>query len=234
MPSVLAPTRPIPRVAQRPYPWWYNIKPEERLLTGRSYDLAKRLFDLALLFVTLPLTLPLLLLCALLIKLESPDAPVLFIQMRTGRNGVRFPLYKFRTMVPNAEQLKKQLMHLNELQWPDFKVSNDPRVTRVGRILRRTSLDELPQLLNILDGTMSFVGPRPTSFPAETYKLWHRARLQAIPGLTGLWQITGRGCMEFDDRVRLDMAYIQRRCLWFDIVILLRTVSAVLRQEGIH
>jgi lipopolysaccharide/colanic/teichoic acid biosynthesis glycosyltransferase len=235
MPSVLAPTRPIPSVQPgHPYPWWYNIRPEDRLFTGRAYETTKRLFDLILLFVTLPLLLPLLLLCALLIKLESPDGPVLFVQMRTGRNGIRFPLYKFRTMVPDAEQLKRQFMHLNELQWPDFKISHDPRVTRVGRFLRKTSLDELPQLLNILAGEMSFVGPRPTSFPAETYKRWHLARLDVIPGLTGLWQITGRGSMEFDDRVRLDIAYIQRRCLWFDIVILWRTAWAVWRQEGVH
>jgi len=136
--------------------------------------------------------------------------------------------------VPNAEEMKRELMHLNELQWPDFKITDDPRITRVGRILRRTSLDELPQLFNILKGEMSFVGPRPTSFHPDTYKLWHTERLDVVPGLTGLWQVIGRGTMEFDDRVRLDIAYVRRRSLLFDLVILMRTATAVLKQEGAY
>jgi len=123
---------------------------------------------------------------------------------------------------------------LNELQWPDFKITNDPRITRVGRILRKTSLDELPQIINILKGEMTLVGPRPTSFSAETYDLWHTERLDVTPGLTGLWQITGRASMEFEERVRLDVAYIQRRSVMFDIMILLRTVVATLEQRGAH
>jgi lipopolysaccharide/colanic/teichoic acid biosynthesis glycosyltransferase len=137
-------------------------------------------------------------------------------------------------MVPNAEDLKRQLTHLNELQWPDFKITNDPRITRIGRFLRKTSLDELPQLFNVLKGEMSLVGPRPTSFSATTYSLWHTERLDVKPGLTGLWQITGRGTIEFDERLRFDIAYIERRCLWLDIQILFRTVTAVLEQRGAH
>jgi lipopolysaccharide/colanic/teichoic acid biosynthesis glycosyltransferase len=137
-------------------------------------------------------------------------------------------------MVPNADVLKKELAHLNELQWPDFKITNDPRITRMGRFLRKTSLDELPQLLNVLRGDMSLVGPRPTSFSPETYELWQTERLDVMPGITGLWQIMGRGSMEFDDRVRLDVAYIERRCVWLDIQILLRTVAVVWKQRGAH
>ena len=154
--------------------------------------------------------------------------------MRTGKGGRRFRMLKFRTMVPNAEVLKKELAHLNELQWPDFKITNDPRITRVGRILRKTSLDELPQLINVIRGEMSLVGPRPTSFAADTYDLWHTERLDVKPGLTGLWQIIGRGEMEFDERVRLDIEYIQRRCLRLDMQILAMTVLAVVQQRGRH
>ena len=143
-------------------------------------------------------------------------------------------MYKFRSMVPNAEALKEKYAHLNELQWPDFKITNDPRITKIGRVLRKTSLDELPQLINVLKGDMSLVGPRPTSFGAETYKLWHTERLDVTPGLTGLWQIIGRASMEFDDRLRLDIAYIERRSLWMDINILFFTVFAVFKGRGAH
>jgi len=157
-----------------------------------------------------------------------------FKQLRTGKGGRRFNMYKFRTMVPNAEELKSKYAHLNELQWPDFKITNDPRITSVGRFLRNTSLDEMPQLFNVLIGDMSLVGPRPTSFGAETYKLWHTERLDVPPGLTGLWQIIGRAQVEFDDRLRLDIAYIEHRCLWLDINILMRTALAVFSQKGAH
>jgi lipopolysaccharide/colanic/teichoic acid biosynthesis glycosyltransferase len=137
-------------------------------------------------------------------------------------------------MVHNAEELKAQLSHLNELQWPDFKITDDPRVTRVGRVLRKTSLDELPQLLNVLKGEMTFVGPRPTSFSAETYTLWQTERLDVTPGITGLWQIMGRASMEFTDRVYLDVFYIEHRSIWLDFQILIRTFFAVLAQRGAH
>jgi lipopolysaccharide/colanic/teichoic acid biosynthesis glycosyltransferase len=141
-------------------------------------------------------------------------------------------MYKFRTMVPDAETLKAQYAHLNELQYPDFKITNDPRITRLGKFLRKTSLDELPQMFNILKGEMSLVGPRPTSFGPETYKLWHTSRLDVMPGLTGLWQVFGRAELEFDDRLRLDIAYIERASLRLDIFLLLMTVFAVFQQRG--
>ena len=214
--------------------WLRKFNPQKRILTGRSYLFVKRFMDLALVLLTMPFWGALLLLIGLMIWLESPGSPVLFFQNRTGRGGKRFRMYKFRSMVPNAEELKQKYMHLNELQWPDFKITNDPRITRVGRFLRKTSMDELPQLLNVLKGEMSLVGPRPTSFGSETYKLWQTERLDVTPGLTGLWQIIGRAQLEFDDRLRLDIAYIERASIWFDLNILIYTVTAVIKQRGAH
>lgn len=194
-------------------------------------DTKKRLLDVALLVVTLPLLLPLALGCAVAIRLDSAG-PIVFAQVRTGRDGRRFRMYKFRTMVQNAEELKSQLAHLNVLQPPDFKIPNDPRITRVGRVLRVTSLDELPQLVNIALGDMSFVGPRPTSFKPETYRIWHARRLEATPGLTGLWQIGGRHQKSFDERLRLDEAYIRQQSLLLDLKILALTIPAMLKREG--
>jgi lipopolysaccharide/colanic/teichoic acid biosynthesis glycosyltransferase len=190
--------------------------------------------DLFIVLIALPFWLPVIGLIALVIRVTSPGAPVMFKQLRTGKGGQRFKMYKFRSMVPNAEELKAKYAYLNELQWPDFKITNDPRITPIGRFLRKTSLDELPQLFNILTGEMSLVGPRPTSFGPETYKLWHTERLDVAPGLTGLWQIIGRAQLEFDDRLRLDIAYIDRRSLWLDINILIYTVMAVFKQRGAH
>lgn len=214
--------------------WLESIDPKKALFRGPAYTIAKRLLDLTIITLALPLLLPLFVLCALLIKLESPHGPIFFTQVRTGKGGRPFRMYKFRTMVPNAEELKQELAHLNELQWPDFKITNDPRVTRMGRLLRKTSLDELPQILNVILGDMSLVGPRPTSFSAKTYALWQTERLDVIPGITGLWQLFGRGTSEFSDRLRLDIAYIERQCLWLDIQILLHTIPAVLAQRGAH
>jgi lipopolysaccharide/colanic/teichoic acid biosynthesis glycosyltransferase len=214
------------------YRWIEKFKPEDRLFKGRWYLRVKRAFDLFLVVGSMPFWLSLMILIYISVKVTSPDGPVVFIQWRTGKGGARFPMFKFRTMVPNADELKKTYAHLNELQWPDFKITNDPRITRVGRILRKTSLDELPQLFNVLRGEMSLIGPRPTSFGADTYKLWHTERLDVLPGLTGLWQIVGRGSIEFDDRLRMDIAYIERRGLWLDIVILYKTISAVFKQRG--
>jgi lipopolysaccharide/colanic/teichoic acid biosynthesis glycosyltransferase len=214
--------------------WIRKFNPNKRILTGQAYLAAKRAFDLSVVVLLIPFWLPIVGLIALLILVTSPGAPVIYLQQRTGRGGRRFRMYKFRTMVPNAEALKSQYAHLNELQWPDFKISKDPRITRIGGILRKTSLDEIPQLFNIIKGEMSLVGPRPTSFGADTYKLWHTERLDVIPGLTGLWQIEGRAELEFDDRLRLDIAYIERRSLWLDFNILLKTVGAVFKQRGAH
>jgi len=212
--------------------WIKKFDPQKRLVTGSSYLVAKRFMDMFLVLIALPFWLPLIGLIALVIRLTSPGAPVMFKQLRTGKGGQRFHMFKFRSMVSNAEELKAKYAHLNELQWPDFKITNDPRITPIGHFLRKTSLDELPQLFNVLRGEMSLVGPRPTSFGSETYKLWHTERLDVTPGLTGLWQIIGRAQLEFDDRLRLDIAYIERRSLWMDLNILFRTFLAVFEQRG--
>jgi lipopolysaccharide/colanic/teichoic acid biosynthesis glycosyltransferase len=214
-------------------PWFFEIDPQRRLIRGRLYRTIKRAIDVLFCMMIAPLALPLLLLVALLVYMDSPGQ-IFFSQLRTGKGGRRFRMYKFRTMVPNAEELKLVYAHLNELTWPDFKISDDPRVTRVGKILRKTSLDELPQLLNVLKGDMSLVGPRPTSFAPDTYRLWHTERLEVVPGITGLWQIHGRSNLDFDDRLKLDIAYIERQCLWMDIQILVRTVGQVFVGDGAY
>lgn len=191
----------------------------------------KRAFDLTLCGLALPLVVPVLLVIALAIRIDSPG-PVLFVQQRTGRGGRRFPMLKFRTMVRNAEELKASLAHLSIVPPPDFKIIDDPRITRVGRVLRATSLDELPQLLNVLVGQMSLVGPRPTSFAASTYSLWHTRRLEVAPGVTGLWQLHGRNEADFDQRLRLDVQYIERCCFPLDVRILLATAGSVVRRRG--
>lgn len=193
---------------------------------------AKRLLDLTLCLLSLPLLLVLFLVCALAIRLDTPG-PILIAQERTGRDGRRFRMFKFRTMVRNAEELKATLAHLNVLPPPDFKIPNDPRITRVGKFLRQSSLDELPQIINVLRGEMALVGPRPTSFQPSTYSLWHTYRLEVTPGITGLWQVNGRNATTFDERLRIDIAYIEQRSFLLDLSILLRTVPAVLRRSGV-
>ena len=206
--------------------------PRVRLIRA-DYQIAKRVFDIMLCLLALPIFLPVFLLCGALIWLDDPG-PIFFKQLRTGRGGRRFPMYKFRTMVTNAEELKAKYAHLNELTWPDFKMADDPRTTRVGRVLRKTSLDELPQLINVLKGDMSLVGPRPTSFDSSTYALWHTERLEVLPGITGLWQVSGRSNLDFDDRLRLDVEYVERQSLLLDIQILFHTVTAVFTQDGAY
>jgi lipopolysaccharide/colanic/teichoic acid biosynthesis glycosyltransferase len=198
---------------------------------SRRYLIVKRLFDLAVCLLLLPVVLPLLLLSALAIRLDSPG-PIFIAQERTGRDGTPFRMLKFRTMVQNAAELKAQLAHLNVLPPPDFKIPHDPRITRVGKFLRQTSLDELPQLLNVLRGDMSLVGPRPTSFAPTTYELWHTRRLDVTPGITGLWQVKGRNTTTFDERLRLDIEYIEHRSFGLDLKILLQTLPSVLRRTG--
>jgi lipopolysaccharide/colanic/teichoic acid biosynthesis glycosyltransferase len=198
---------------------------------GRRYLVAKRAFDLAVCIWILPVAAILMLFLAMAVWLDSPGA-ILIAQERTGRDGRRFRMYKFRTMVRNAEELKAGLQHLNVLPPPDFKIPNDPRITRVGRILRQTSLDELPQLFNVIRGDMSLVGPRPTSFAPATYSLWHTRRLEVAPGITGLWQVKGRNLTTFDERLRLDIEYIEHRSFWLDLKILLQTVPAVFQRSG--
>lgn len=193
----------------------------------------KRLADVLVAGASLVLLSPLLLLIALIVRLTS-RGPVLFRQVRCGVNGRRFTLLKFRTMVADAEQRLSTVAHLNEINGPAFKARHDPRATRVGRVLRRLSLDELPQLLNVLAGDMSLVGPRPP-LPDEVarYERWQRRRLSMKPGLTGLWQVSGRTRLDdFNRWIALDLAYIDQWSLWLDLKILLKTVPAVLSTRG--
>ncbi len=209
------------------------LKRPKVTLFRTPYRIAKRLFDLAVCFLLLIPAGVIGAICALLIYLDNPG-PVIFRQYRTGKGGKRFAMYKFRTMVTNAEELKQQYAHLNELTWPDFKISDDPRVTRIGRILRKTSLDELPQIVNVIKGDMSLVGPRPTSFDVSTYALWHTERLEVLPGITGLWQIKGRSDVDFDERLRLDIEYIENQSFWLDLKILWGTVWALFSRRGAY
>lgn len=196
-----------------------------------TYSQVKRWQDLCLASSIFIVVLPVFVLCILAVKLDS-KGPAFFLQKRTGKGGRKFRMYKFRTMVVNANELKEQYQHLNTLTYPDFKIPNDPRITRVGRFLRKSSLDEIPQLLNVLKGDMSLVGPRPTSFCSSTYDLWHTERLGVKPGITGLWQVSGRANIDFDERNRLDIEYIRNQSFWYDIKILFRTFSCVLKREG--
>jgi lipopolysaccharide/colanic/teichoic acid biosynthesis glycosyltransferase len=211
---------------------WYECGPIAKVFgQGAVYQRIKRAIDLAVCLAALPVLLLIILLCCFAIRIDSPG-PIFFFQLRTGRGGKRFKMYKLRTMVKNAEELKEKYLHLNLLAYPDFKIANDPRITRVGRFLRKTSLDELPQIFNVLRGDMTLVGPRPTSFKASTYSLWHTARLTLKPGLTGLWQVNGRNELDFDERVRLDISYLRNQCVWLDFQIMFRTIGAVFNGRG--
>ena len=197
-------------------------------------SLAKKVVDFLGAAASLALFSPLMLFCALSIRLTS-EGPVLFRQQRSGLNGKPFTMYKFRTMVTDAEQRKQELLEINEMEGPVFKVSEDPRITWIGRFLRRRSLDELPQLFNVLRGEMSLVGPRPLPVD-ETLRfddLAHRRRLSVKPGLTCLWQTCGRSeVRDFKEWVRLDLEYIDNWSLWLDFKILVRTIPVVFRGTG--
>ncbi|PLX48512.1 MAG: sugar transferase [Desulfobulbaceae bacterium] len=198
---------------------------------GRLF--AKRLFDLSLTLLAMPVLLPLMAVVALAIRLDSPG-PALFIQQRVGLRKHLFPMFKFRSMHQNAEEKLKEIEHLNEAEGPIFKISNDPRVTRVGRFLRKTSLDELPQLFNVVRGEMSLVGPRPMSI--RDVDLFDRGiqrkRFSVKPGITCLWQISGRSDLPFHKWLELDLEYIEKWSLWLDVKILLKTIPAVLFGKG--
>ena len=192
----------------------------------------KRLLDIGVSSILLVLAAPVILIAALCIKLSSPGS-VLFKQKRVGLNGRSFTLYKFRTMIADAHERRSEVDHLNEMNGPVFKAKGDPRVTPIGRVLRKFSLDELPQLWNVLKGDMSLVGPRPP-IPEEvaSYHRWHRRRLSMKPGLTCLWQISGRNEIDFDRWMQLDLQYIDNWSPTLDFKILLRTIPAVLSGRG--
>lgn len=193
----------------------------------------KRTVDIVFSALGLMVMAPVLLFVALCIKVTSPGGPVFFKQIRSGRNGRKFTLYKFRSMVPGAEAKLAELKEKNEMSGPVFKMEHDPRVTKIGKFIRKTSLDEFPQLWNVLKGDMSLVGPRPP-IPAEVeqYEPWQRRRLSMKPGITCIWQVSGRNNIDFENWMRLDLQYIDRWSLWLDMKILLLTVKAVLSSHG--
>jgi exopolysaccharide biosynthesis polyprenyl glycosylphosphotransferase len=194
--------------------------------------LVKAILDRSLTLAGLLVLSPLLVLIAVSVKVSS-KGPVFFRQERCGLNGRKFILYKFRTMVPEAEKLKGRLLAANEMDGPVFKIKNDPRVTPLGKILRRTSMDELPQLINVLRGEMSLVGPRPP-LPSEVkeYKHWQLRRLSMKPGLTCIWQVSGRNDVGFEEWMRMDLEYIDRWSLLLDFKLLLKTVQVVILGTG--
>ncbi len=198
------------------------------------YGYTKRLLDLTVSATLLLLLSPLLLLAGLIIYLED-RGPILYRQTRVGMNGRFFNILKFRSMVPDADARLQEVSHLNELDGPVFKIRNDPRITRVGRVIRKLSIDELPQLFNVLKGEMSLVGPRPP-LPSEVeqYEDWQLRRLSVMPGITCIWQISGRNELSFDDWVRLDLQYIDNQSIWQDCRILLLTLPAVLHGRGAY
>jgi exopolysaccharide biosynthesis polyprenyl glycosylphosphotransferase len=197
-------------------------------------QLIKRALDITIAGLVLIIAAPLAGLVALMIKLDSPG-PVLFQQQRVGKNGRLFTIYKFRSMIDGADYQKEALQELNEADGPLFKIKNDPRMTRLGRLIRKLSLDELPQLYNVLVGDMSLVGPRPP-IPAEVeqYQEWHKRRLEIAPGMTGLSQIRGRSELTFDETALLDIYYIENWSPALDTKILLQTIPRVLFGNGAY
>jgi lipopolysaccharide/colanic/teichoic acid biosynthesis glycosyltransferase len=205
-----------------------------RALVSPSYLYAKRVLDIIGGAAGLVLLLPVLLLTALAIRLES-RGPIFYFQKRLGENGVPFRMLKFRSMVVDAEQARCELQDQNEASGPVFKIRQDPRMTWVGRLIRKASIDELPQLWHVLTGQMTLVGPRPP-IPEEVahYQPWQRERLAARPGLTCIWQISGRSDIPFENWVELDIEYVRTRSFWLDLKLLLLTVPAVLTGRGAY
>ncbi|WP_443217503.1 sugar transferase [Sporolactobacillus sp. CQH2019] len=207
----------------------------EKLKKQKIYELAKRIFDLCLAFIGLIFLLPAFLIVSLLIKWDDPHGRVFFRQIRVGKDGREFYIYKFRSMVANAEQMLNSLADQNEATGAMFKMKKDPRVTRVGRVLRKTSIDELPQLVNVLKGEMSLVGPRPPlPREVEQYSGYELQRLLVKPGCTGLWQVSGRSNLGFDQMVKLDLQYIRQRSMANDFKLILKTLIQLLGSKNAY
>ena len=206
-----------------------RIQPKE----GPIYLFFKRAMDIIGSLCGIILLSPLLIIVALAIKIEDPKGSIFFSQQRCGKDNKLFPMYKFRSMVSNAEELLEELMEHNEMDGPVFKIKDDPRITRVGKFIRKTSIDELPQLFNILKGDMSIVGPRP-AIPHEVaeYSHYHKQRLLVKPGLTCIWQVSGRNSIGFDEWMEMDLEYIEKRDLWMDIKLIFKTVGVLFGDEN--
>lgn len=200
----------------------------ERKRSIRLYLMIKRAADIILAFLGLVLLLPLFLVIGILIKLEDPRGSVFFHQIRIGKHERPFRMYKFRSMVSNAEELLDNLLDQNEIDGAMFKMKDDPRITRIGKFIRKTSVDELPQLWNVIKGDMSLVGPRPPlGREVKDYTNYDKLRLKVQPGCTGLWQVSGRNELSFEQMVELDLQYIKQRSLLFDLTIILKTIKVL-------
>ena len=200
-----------------------------------GYRFIKRVFDFGASLLGLIILSPLFLLIAIAIKVEDPKGAVFYSQTRLGRGEVPFKMYKFRSMVSNADELLEKLLKDNEIDGAMFKMQDDPRVTKIGRFIRKYSIDELPQLLNVLQGSMSLVGPRPLlPREVEEYSDYDKQRLAVKPGCTGLWQATVRNSVGFDEMVKLDLTYISKRSVAFDVYILFKTVVIMFKPNGAY
>lgn len=199
-----------------------NVEVEKKE-SGLIYNLSKRIIDITGSFIGLVLLSPILIIVGILIKLES-KGPIVFTQKRVGKDGKEFDMYKLRSMVVNAEEIKEKLKEQNEMSGPMFKIKDDPRITKIGKFIRKTSIDELPQLVNVLKGDMSLVGPRP-SLPNEVkdFETWMLKRLNVKPGLTCYWQVSGRNNIDFEDWMKLDIKYVNERSFLLDIKLIFKT-----------
>ncbi|KQN99151.1 multidrug MFS transporter [Paenibacillus sp. Leaf72] len=205
----------------------FNASYEKRK-SLRLYLMAKRAVDIIGAATGIMILSPILILVAVLIKLEDPRGKIFFYQTRVGRNERTFKMYKFRSMVSNAEEMLEDLLSQNEVEGAMFKMKEDPRITKIGRFIRKTSIDELPQFWNVLRGEMSLVGPRPPlPREVESYSSYDKLRLRVTPGCTGLWQVSGRNELNFHEMVELDLQYIKQRSIIFDIKIILLTVKVM-------
>lgn len=207
----------------------------ERLNRQYFYRGIKRLFDVVASSIGVVVISPVLLIIAICIKVDDPHGPVFYTQTRVGKDGHEFKIIKFRSMVSNADELLAKLQDQNEVDGAMFKMKDDPRITRVGRVIRKYSLDELPQLINVVSGSMSIVGPRPPLVSeVEQYTEYDKQRLLVTPGATGMWQVGGRNDVDFDEMVRLDLTYIQNRSVWLDLKIMLETVKVMIKPNGAY
>ena len=208
---------------------------ERKLQHQYGYRFIKRLFDVVASSVAVVILSPVFLIIAIAIKINDPAGPVFYTQTRVGKDGKPFKMFKFRSMVTNADELLEKLRDQNEVEGAMFKMKEDPRITKVGKFIRKYSLDELPQLLNVVGGSMSIVGPRPP-LPIEVkeYTDYDRQRLMVKPGATGMWQVGGRNALSFDQMVELDLTYINERSIWLDLKIMFETVKVMIKPNAAY
>ncbi|MED3823625.1 sugar transferase [Priestia flexa] len=206
-----------------------NVKSQVHINESKSYLVSKRFFDIIGSLIGLTVLSIVFLVVAIVIKLEDPKGPIFFGQIRVGKNEKKFKMYKFRSMVTDAESRLQELLKHNETTGAMFKMKNDPRVTKIGRFIRKTSIDELPQLWNVLKGDMSLVGPRPPLLrEVQTYNTYQKQRLLIKPGCTGIWQVNGRSNIGFEDMVDMDLEYILNQSILLDLKIILKTFKVLL------